>query len=665
MKVLTQNFRTGNLDFIEVPKPVVKSKFILVRNVASLVSIGTEKAMVELARKSLIGKAIARPDWVAQTTDKIRSEGLVEAYRQSEGRLSRPIPLGYSSSGVVEEVGPGVDRFVAGDHVACTGSGYASHAEYVLVPSQLSARKPEKTDFEEASFVTLGGIALEAIRLAKPEIGQRIAVIGLGLLGLLTVQILKASGCKVLGIDVAQNKLRLGEDFGCDIVAHANSADVESIADSFTRGNGVDSVIILAATESDQPLRQAAAICMERGIIVAGGLIGLNVPRPIFFEKELKLAVPKAHGPGVDDPNFIRHGEHYPLSQFRWNATQNVETFFDLLDEGKVNVKSLISHRFSFDEAKQAYQQVLNGGEENIGVVLNYEHRYSDELPIIIPISSRTRKTRNDDELSIGVIGAGQYARGTFLPILSRVKGTRLRWIVAANGINADSVGKKYGFESFSSGTDELLKDEETDVVIVLTRHGSHARIVSDSFRLGKHVFVEKPLALNRPQLDEVLEAYSEGGMPLLAVGYNRRFAPTSMWLKDKFGSITEPIGLNFRINAGMIPRNSWVYDEEEGGGRIVGEICHFIDLVQFFSNSLIVEVFCKSLGSDRYHTTDNLAITLKTENGSISSISYFAGGDKSYPRERFEIFGGGSSGSIREFSDRYIYVIWPNGKIW
>jgi len=652
MKVLTQNYKTGELALIEVPMPTIKHGHLLIRTVASAVSVGTEKSMIELAQKNLIGKALARPDWVAQVTKKIKTEGLLEAYRQADGRLNIPVPLGYSSAGVVEEIGGGVDMFSVGDSVVSLGSGYASHSEYVLMPRALCVKKPSSISFDEASFAALGGIALESLRLAKPEIGHRTAVIGLGLLGQITVQVLKANGCKVLGVDILQNRLQLAKTVGCDAVFDSSTADLEAEAMGFSRGYGLDSVIITASTKSDEPLRQAASMCMERATIVASGLVGLNIPRDLFFEKELNLVIPKGWGPGLSEAAVSEPLSSVLVSQFRWSGIENVRTFLDLVETGAVNVKALISRQFRFSEAVRAYQKVLKGDiGTNVGVVLNYDELPRVKTEMILSLSSgiKTNPSGNRN-VTIAIVGAGQYARGTLLPCLGKIDEAHLHWIVSARGINAQAMAKKYGISNISSNYNEALSDDSTDLVILLTRHGLHASMVCDVLESHKHVFVEKPLAITRRQLDKVIVARSKAEDAHLFVGYNRRFSPFSEWLKKKFSVVSGPLGINFRINAGSVSRDSWIYDSDEGGGRIIGEVCHYIDLVQFFSGSLITEVYCQSFGAAHHHPTDNVAIFVRTENDCVSTISYFSGGDKSYPRERIEIIGGEAIGVLDNF---------------
>lgn len=651
MKVLTQNYKTGKLELTEVPVPTIKQGHLLVRTIASAVSIGTERAMIELAQKSLIGKAIARPDWVAQVTKKIKTEGLIEAYRQADGRLNVPLPLGYSSSGVIEEVGEEAGNFSVGDSVVSVGSGYASHAEYVLMPSHLCLKKPDSVSFHEASFAALGGIALEALRLAKPEIGHYVAVIGLGLLGQITAQVLKANGCKVLGIDILQDRLNMAKALGCSAVLDSKTSDLEAEAIRFSEGLGLDSVIILASTKSDEPLRQAASICRERGTIVASGLVGLNVPRDLFFEKELNLVIPKGWGPDVSESVSSRGLQYGFTPQYRWSGEQNVHTFLDLLREGLVNVKALISSQFPFDEADRAYDRILRGEiGSNIGIVLNYEEKEQSKRRITLALSAGSSRLTDTRKVTTAIVGAGQYARGTLLPCLRQLSSSHISWIVSIRGLNAQVMAKKYGIKHVSSDYNEVLRDEAVDLVILLTRHGLHAPMVCDALKSKKHVFVEKPLATTRRQLDKVIDTYSSTQGLHLIVGYNRRFSPASQWLKEQFSNVSEPVGINLRVNAGTVPRDSWIYDDNEGCGRIVGEICHFVDLVQFFSDSLIAEVFCQSFGAEKHHPTDNVAIFLRTENNSIATINYCSGGDKAYPRERIEIIGGEAVGVLDNF---------------
>lgn len=669
MRVVFQNYGSGELGIVEVAMPVVRPGNIAIQTQASLVSAGTEKAMIDVAQKSLLGKALARPDWVKQVIAKIRTEGLMEAYRQSRARLDTPLPLGYSSAGIVAAVGRDVAEFAVGDRVACAGSGYASHAEVVSVPRNLCVKIPEqmrggerergrgrerRITFEEASFVALGGIALEAVRLARPEIGHRVAVIGLGLLGQLAVQILKANGCRVLGVDLVLGKLDLARDLGADVAIHGATDDVMAAVREFSNGYGADSVIILASTASNQPIEQAAEMCRERGRVVATGMVGLDIPRKPFYEKEIEFVISRAWGPGMYDVDYEERDVKYPLPYVRWTARRNMATFLDLVAEGRVNVEPLITHRFPFEQALNAYEMILEGEEPYIGVVLEYGEAEPEPVRRIDLKPENQLAAVEDDEVGIGLIGAGLYARGTLLPALQKVKGVRYVGVATASGMSGRHVGDKFGFEYCTTDCRSVLDDPGTDVVFILTRHGSHAHFVVEALRAGKHVFVEKPLALDLGQLVQVVETFNTQSSKfgtLLMVGFNRRFSPFTCWLKERFASVAEPLAVHYTVNAGLVPPDHWVHDPQQGGGRIIGEVCHFVDLIQYLAGSTPTRAYAETLYSEGYRPSDNVVITLKMANGAIGSITYAAGGDKRHPRERVEVFGGGAVGVIENFN--------------
>jgi predicted dehydrogenase/threonine dehydrogenase-like Zn-dependent dehydrogenase len=635
---------------------------------ASLVSVGTEKYMLELAKKSLVGKALARPDLVRQVIAKAQAEGILEAWRQAMGRLDTPVPLGYSSAGVVMDVGPGVQGFAVGDRVACAGSGYAGHAEVVSVPVNLCVKIPEGVDFEAAAFVALGGIALEAVRMAQVSLGETVVVIGLGLLGQIAVQLLNAAGCHVLGVDINPQKAEMALQHGAEAVA-TDYSTLSAICRQRTGNQGADAVIILAATPSNEPLEQAAELCRERGRIVAAGLVGLEVPRKPFYDKELELVVSRAWGPGLYDPNYTEKGLDYPLAYARWTARRNMEEFLAQLAKGTVRVDHLITHRFPIDRALEAYELILEGKEAYIGVLLTYEGEpdlsrtvavkreqtgqgsQRGQMSSVSSVSSvPSVSSTPSGPLGVGLIGAGQFATGTLLPAMKGLRGIHFRGVATSTGLSARHVADKFGFEYCTTDYHEILNDPEIALVFILTRHGSHAHLVAEALRADKHVFVEKPLALNLEQLRGVVETFNVQRSNVLMVGFNRRFSPFTRWLKGRFAGAAEPLAVHCTVNAGPVPPDHWTHDPEQGGGRIIGEVCHFVDLIQYLTGSVPVRVYAETLESPGYQPSDNVVITLKMANGAIGSITYVAGGDKRYPRERVEVFGGGAVGVIENF---------------
>jgi predicted dehydrogenase/threonine dehydrogenase-like Zn-dependent dehydrogenase len=652
LKQLLQNYKTGKLELAEVPIPAVKSGGVLIRNINSLVSAGTEKLMINLAKKNLIGKAKSRPDLVQKVIKKIKSDGLVEAYKQAMGRLDNPIPLGYSCAGVVEEVGGGVNGFKNSDKVACFGSEYASHAEMVWVPKNLTVKIPDSVSYEEASFVALGAIALHAVRCAEVTLGENVVIIGLGLLGLISVQLLEASGCNVFGIDFKEKRLKLAKELGAKETCNPNE-NITGRIDHFTDGNGADSVIIFASTDSNQPIEQASEVAREKAKIVVPGKVGLEIPRKIFYEKELDLVVSRSTGPGICDENYELKGIDYPISYVRWTENRNMKQFLDLVANKKVDLKKLITHRFKINNALEAYDIILKGKEPFIGILLEYDKKEEKKSISKIKIKETEKRKKSKAKVKVGMIGAGQFTKGTLLPAIKKVKTLYdLVGVATASGHSGKHVAKKFGFQYCTTDYKEILDDKNINLVLITTKHGLHAKFVIESLKAGKDVFVEKPLCLNEKELGKIIRVYNETGTEhLLTVGFNRIFSPYTKFIKKHFGEINEPLVINCRVNAGFIPKDSWVNDPKQGGGRIIGEVCHFVDLIQYLSGSSIEEVYANSItGSDAELDNDNLVINLKIRNGSLGNIVYVANGDKSFSRERVEIFGKGSVGVIKNF---------------
>jgi Zn-dependent alcohol dehydrogenases len=580
MKILAQNYKTNELEMLEVPM-MTSIKGLLVKTVASLVSVGTEKAMIEVAQKSLLGKALARPDWVKQVIDKIKTEGLMEAWQQSQARLDTPVPLGYSCAGIVTNSGTDISEsgFSLGDRVACGGSGHASHAEYNVVPPNFCVKIPDNVSFEDASYVALGGIALEAVRLAKVELGYRVGVIGLGLLGQLAVQILRAAGCHVFGVDVVPERCDRAYRNGAEAVALIGNTDPIAFAREFSNFEGLDAVIIFASVDSDQPLIQAAGMCRERGKIVAGGLVRLHIPRELFYKKELEFAVSRAWGPGMYDPDYEERGLKYPLAFARWTAQRNMEEFLTMVSLGSVKLDTITTHRFPFEKALEAYQMIFGQDVDAVGVVLRYDPhaevqtqrmmaRESDSerksVSVSISVSKTVKKwlsvqkakllninhlktntifntifktntdtntitaTNTDTSpapppIGIGLIGAGLFARGTVLPELKKIKEVAFSGVATATGLSGHHVAKKYKFDYATTDYYALLADPNVKLVFILTRHESHARLVCEALKAGKAVFVEKPLCITKTQLTDIIAAYTTFSSSFLMVGFNRR----------------------------------------------------------------------------------------------------------------------------------------------
>ena len=580
MKQLLQNMKTGKTTIEDIPVPIPRSGQALVCVAASLVSAGTERMLVEFAEKSLLGKASSRPDLVKQVFDKMHREGVLVTLGAAFNRLDQPMPLGYSSAGTVVALGEGIDGIKLGQRVACAGGGYAVHAEYNIVPRNLLTPLPDSVDFESAAFTTLAAIALHGFRLAGSQIGESVAVIGMGLLGLLTGQIAAAAGCLVLGIDIDPQRVALAATLGLQAVSRDRAVDS---AQAFTINRGFDRVIICADTPSNDPVELAAVIARDRANVVATGAVGLTFPRKLYYEKELSFVNSRSYGPGRYDASYEESGKDYPVGYVRWTEGRNFEAVVDLLASGRLKVAPLISHRFPIEKAAEAYEIITGKKKEPfLGILLTYPQ----DLPSV-PVSRITFPVSSDmgqpDTLKLGVLGAGLFANATLLPIMKKVKRLELVGIASAGGLHAQHTAKKFGFAYATSNDSEILNDPNINTVAILTRHDMHAGLVVRALQAGKHVFVEKPLAVNIDQLSAVSEALKADGCPLIAVGYNRRFAPLAQSLIAFLVTRSEPLYMHYRINAGYIPSNHWTHDPVQGGGRIIGEACHFVDFLPFW----------------------------------------------------------------------------------
>lgn len=646
MKQVVQEISTGNTILLDVPVPSPQPGMALVRTVASLVSVGTERALVEFAGKSLLGKARSRPDLVRQVIKKIQREGLLTTIEAVQNRLDQPLPLGYSSAGTVVGLGDGLEGYEVGDRVACAGGGFAVHAEYALVPKNLLAKLPDAVGFEQGAVTTLGAIALHGFRLGDAGVRDRVAVVGLGLLGLLAALIARAAGCAVLGIDVDTARVERARSLGIEAVEREGA---ESAGSSFTAGHGFDLVQICADTVSNDTVELAGTLARDKGTVVSTGVVGTELPRKTYFEKELRFVVSRSYGPGRYDPAYEQGGHDYPYGYVRWTEGRNLEAFIELLAEGSVDVDALITHRFPIDQATDAYEFIANPDEDFLGVLLIYQQGYEEEAAAGKHIQLRSKAARTEEQINLGVIGAGNFATAVLFSEMKKISGLNWVGLATASGISSGHAGRRYGFQYATSDVGELIEDERINTIVVLTRHNLHAELVSTALSAGKHVFCEKPLAIDSGSLENVAQALSSAD-GLLMVGFNRRFAPLAVRLKERLAAVQDPLMMQYRVNAGMLPDDHWLHDPEQGGGRIIGEACHFIDFLTFLAGQPPVEVQTMGLANDARFHEDNVQVTLRFAGGSVGAITYVANGSRAFPKERVEIFGGGQVAVLEDF---------------
>jgi len=661
MKQVLQQARTGEVTVEEVPAPQLLPGCVLVRIAASLVSAGTERASAEFARKNLLQKAQSRPDLVREVIGKVQRDGIFSAIQAVRSRLDQPQSPGYSSAGTVIAVGEGVTDLHPGDRVACAGAGFAVHAEIACVPRLLVARipsrdpiAPDEVLFDEAAFATLGAVALHGIRTADVKLGDLVAVIGLGLLGQLTAQLLKAAGCRVLGMDIDVSRADLARDLGADAVASSAAAFRDLCAET-SRAVGVDCILITAETPSSDPVNLAGAIARDRAVVVAVGTVGIDIERKAYYEKELDFRISRSYGPGRYDVAYEQKGRDYPIGYVRWTETRNMEAFVQLLADKKVNVGPLITHRFPIERARSAYDLITGKSRAPfLGVVIQYSATCDDSptLALVQPAAVESGRP-SATSVSVGLLGAGVFAAGTLVPALKASSRTTLVAVCAATGAHAQHAAQKFGFHSCTTNEAQLINNQGVNTVVIATRHHLHAKQVLAALAAGKHIFCEKPLCLSEDELRSIIRSYlglATPERPALMVGFNRRFAPMTARLKSFLAPISEPLALHYRVNAGYLPPDHWVNDCEQGGGRILGEVCHFVDMLMFLAASPIVEVEGRAVGDAGRYSGDNVVISLAFANGSQGTVSYLANGDRSFSKERIEVFGGNSAAALEDF---------------
>lgn len=656
MKQILQSLKTGEIEIAELPVPGVKAGHLLIKTSRTLISLGTERMLLNFGKAGWIDKARQQPDKVKQVLQKMKTDGLMPTVNAVFKKLDQPLPLGYSNAGRVIEVGNGVTGFKPGDRVVSNGN----HAEVVCIPQHLCAKIPDNVDDSCASFTVVGAIALQGVRLVNPTLGESIAVLGLGLIGLLTCQILQANGCRVIGFDFDPGKVELAKSYGIEAFKLGEGIDPVGLAMNFSRGNGVDGVIITAATSSNDPIQQAPQMCRKRGRVVLVGVTGLNLSRDDFYKKEISFQVSCSYGPGRYESEYEGKSMDYPIGFVRWTVQRNFEAVLDLMSAKRINTDNLVSREFDLVEAQQAYKLVADG-KDVLGLVLKYpaaidlekKSIFIGELPNLSPAQSGMVPV-------VGAVGAGNFAGGTLIPALAATA-ARLKMIASSGGVSGSIVGQKNGFAISTTDSSRVMADPEINTVLLTTQHNSHARLVIAALKAGKNVFVEKPLCMSFAELDEIAAVYREAhaakGLRLM-VGFNRRFSPLVQACKAALSAGNSPCSIVITINAGSIPAEHWTQDFASGGGRIIGECCHFIDLLRFLIGSEIESVqstFMRDPRADQ-RPADTATITLCCKDGSIGTVHYFANGNRDFPKERIEIFAGGGIAQIDNFKSLTSY---------
>jgi predicted dehydrogenase/threonine dehydrogenase-like Zn-dependent dehydrogenase len=641
MKQILQSFKTGKTELVELPAPIVQKGYVLIQTTRSLVSLGTERMLVEFGKASLIDKARQQPDQVKMVLNKIKSDGLLPTLENVFSRLEQPLPLGYCNVGKVIDVGEGVEEFRIGDRVASNGK----HAEFVCIPKNLVAKIPDSVSDNEAAFTVVGSIGLQGIRLVNPTFGETVVVVGLGLIGLLTAEMLIANGCKVIGYDLDDTKVELAQKRGVIAFNPSKGNDPVKFVESETNNIGADAVIITASAKTNEIISQAAQMSRKRGRVILVGVIGLNISRADFYEKEITFQVSCSYGPGRYDENYESNGIDYPLPFVRWTEKRNFEAILNAIASGNLKVKDLISEVILLKEFDKIYGDISNS--KSIATIFKYDEQ--SEHNVVVNLG---KKKGNTTKGSVAIIGAGNFTKMTMLPAIKKTN-IFIKHIISAGGVNSTALAKKFDIEN--SGTDNsiVFKDDEISTVFIITRHNLHAPIIVDSIKAKKHVFVEKPLALNYEELKNVNDAYTNGDVSLM-VGFNRRFSPHIQKAKSLLGETQ--MNIVATMNAGMIPANVWVHDMKVGGGRIIGEACHYMDLIVHLTGSLIESVCMNAMGVNPVENTDNASILLKLQNGSTAVINYFANGSKAYSKERLEVFSQGRNIIIDNFIKTQAY---------
>jgi len=655
MRALLTDRKSGEVSIFEVPAPELRPGGVLVRTHYSAISAGTERATLELSSKSLLAKIKARPDLVKQVVEYARQNGVKAAYEKVHAKLDTLTTLGYSCAGEVISVAEGVHEFRVGDRVACGGGTYANHAEINFVPRNLAVHVPPHVPLAAASLTTIGAIALQGFRQADVRIGETVAVIGAGLVGVLTIQIARAAGCRVVAIDLSPQRVQRAAEFGAHLAVAANDPNLVSSIMEFSR-HGVDAAILTAATDSAEPAELAAKLLRDRGRIIVVGAVGMGVSRNNMYMKELSLTLSRSYGPGRYDPQYEEGGIDYPIGYVRWTERRNMQAFVDLLASGQVDVAPLLEHRYAIDEGSKAYNDLKNG---LYTAILEYSGALASP-PKTVPAAVAARP-RTGDEVRVGCIGAGSFAASVIFPNLRSIKGVRLQSVATVSGAGAASAQRAFNFHTAQQPWD-LLNNPNIDLACILTRHDTHAAQTAQALEAGKPVFVEKPLAIDREQLDQLRQVYASqlqaGHAPFVMVGFNRRFAPFTEKIRQFFAGRREPMLVHARINAGSLPQDHWIYAQ---GGRVVGEFCHFVDWARAVVGSPIHSVAAAGLPNAAQYASDNVAVTMKFADGSVANLLYLTNGDRSVPKEFFEVF---CQGAIARLDDFRTLELARNGKL-
>jgi len=637
-----------------VPAPLLREQGILVRNRVSLISAGTERMMLELSRKSLIGKARERPDLLQKVLDKLRSEGFLATFKAVRNRLDSNVPMGYSACGEVLEIGARARKFEVGQSVACAGAGYANHAEVNYIPRLLAVAVPLGVSAESAAYSTVGAIALQGVRNADVQVGETAVVLGMGLIGQLTVQLLKTAGCRVVGLDPGKDRVELAAANGADLALVTEGEPTEQEVLRFTRGRGADTILITAATKVNEPVEQAARLARDRARVVMVGVTGMNIPRSPYFKKELTFIVSRSYGPGRYDPQYEEHGHDYPEGYVRWTENRNIEAFLDLVVAGSVRPEVCTTHRFPITEAEAAFDLILADKEPYLGVLLTYPEESGSgavaKEPCKISLST-SAESKPVDNIGVSFVGAGNFAQAVLLPAVAKCNHVAMRGVCTSSGISARSAGEKFGFAFCTSGIEEILEDTETDVVFVVTHDSQHADLAGRALAAGKTVFVEKPLAVTLDQVKQLHSVLQKTSR--LMVGFNRRFAPLSVRLKESFSGRV-PLCVQYRCNAGAVDPDHWVASAEHGG-RIIGEACHFFDFFAFLTESAPRRVYAVRPGDQT--GTNDAQVTVEYVDGSICQLLYTTQGSPSFSKERVEVFAGGKVAVLEDFRQLHVAI--------